>query len=115
MVAVVVILAAVIGAFVLGLGGDQTTAPQAAFSYDAASDTLTMTGGDEIQADQISVEGNGWTGDSPVVAGSVMTEVTDSNDDGVITVSWTSADGSESAVLTTIEVGSGGSGGDGTQ
>jgi flagellin-like protein len=46
MVAVVVILAAVIGAFVLGLGGQQQTTPQASFSYNDG--TLTMSGGDPI-------------------------------------------------------------------
>jgi flagellin-like protein len=47
MVAVVVILAAVIGAFVLGLGGNQDTTPQASFSLNGQ--TLTLESGDSIQ------------------------------------------------------------------
>jgi flagellin-like protein len=113
MVAVVVILAAVIGAFVLGLGGNQQATPQASFSYDAQSQALTMSGGDSIPSGQLSVEGGaaGFSGDGDVSAGDVMTGVTDSNGDGQITVSWTSEDGSNSATLTSIDVGSGGGGG----
>jgi flagellin-like protein len=115
MVAVVVILAAVIGAFVLGLGGSQQATPQASFSYDAQSNTLTMSSGDSIPAARLSVEGGAasFDGGDPVTAGSTMSGVEDSNGDGAITVSWTSEDGSNSATLTSIDVGSGG-GGDGT-
>lgn len=59
MVAVVVILAAVIGAFVLGLGGEQGQAPQASFSYDAASDTLTHSGGDTIDGADLYIATDG--------------------------------------------------------
>ncbi|GAA0463637.1 type IV pilin N-terminal domain-containing protein [Halococcus dombrowskii] len=53
MVAVVVILAAVIGAFVLGLGGNQDTTPQASFSYDSASGNVVYEGGDQITASNL--------------------------------------------------------------
>jgi len=49
MVAVVVILAAVIGAFVLGLGGDQSSAPQASFSI-SDDNKIIYEGGDSIDA-----------------------------------------------------------------
>jgi flagellin-like protein len=115
MVAVVVILAAVIGAFVLGLGGSQTTTPQASFTYD--NGVLTMSAGESIPVDQISLEDDAAfddaDGDDLVEAGDTATTA-DSNGDGVITVTWTSADGSESAVLASIEVGDGGTGDDGT-
>lgn len=107
MVAVVVILAAVIGAFVLGLGGSQQSTPQASFSYDSGNQALTMSGGDSIPADQLSVEGTKWGGGDPAEAGQTMTGVTDSNGDGQITVTWTSSDGSESSTLTSIDIGSG--------
>jgi flagellin-like protein len=55
MVAVVVILAAVIGAFVLGLGGNQAAAPQASFSVNGNS--IVYEGGDNINGANISVNG----------------------------------------------------------
>jgi flagellin-like protein len=60
MVAITVILAAVIGTFVLGLGQDiQQTAPQASFSFDVndAKDNITIThdGGDAISASELNV------------------------------------------------------------
>ena len=63
MVAITVILAAVIGAFVLGLG-DQVSnnAPQASFEFEFENDrnaTVTHGGGDDIEADTITVTLNG--------------------------------------------------------
>ncbi|MGB9957940.1 type IV pilin [Haloferax prahovense] len=43
MVAITVILAAVIGTFVLGLGGQTATAPQASFSFDFTDNDQTST------------------------------------------------------------------------
>ena len=52
MVAITVILAAVIGSFVLGIGSNQEAAPQATIQVDADSDdnsiTLSHRGGDEF-------------------------------------------------------------------
>ena len=59
MVAITVILAAVIGTFVLGLGdqlGD--TAPQASFDIDSADNstvTFTKTGGQSIEASDLTL------------------------------------------------------------
>ena len=62
MVAITVILAAVIGAFVLGLGDQASnTAPQASFSFDFSEDdtvTVTHTGGDTIQNSSLTLNGN---------------------------------------------------------
>ena len=68
MVAITVILAAVIGAFVLGIGGDQNATPQASISLDAdagdGSDDSTVTighnGGQTLQVDelQLSIDGS---------------------------------------------------------
>jgi flagellin-like protein len=64
MVAITVILAAVIGTFVLGLG-DQVSesAPQAQFSFDYKETTSVVTithdGGDSISSDDINVTGAG--------------------------------------------------------
>ena len=64
MVAITVILAAVIGTFVLGLG-DQVSesAPQASFSFDFNvsgnnSVTITHEGGETLEASNIGVEGD---------------------------------------------------------
>ena len=58
MVAITVILAAVIGAFVLGLG-DQVSnnAPQASFSveFNETGATITHTGGDNIEKNALNV------------------------------------------------------------
>jgi flagellin-like protein len=102
MVAITVILAAVIGTFVLGLGGSvQETAPQAQFTFDfddtgpsdGNSDALTIThdGGDSIEVARLTIRisdaddeaGNGpasgtasgtpsWSS-TPVEAGSSIT------------------------------------------
>ena len=61
MVAITVILAAVIGTFVLGLGDQVESAPHASFSFDLdeSSDTLTVShrGGDTIDESDIEVRG----------------------------------------------------------
>nr|WP_256488537.1 type IV pilin N-terminal domain-containing protein [Halohasta salina] len=79
MVAITVILAAVIGAFVLGLG-DQVSnnAPQASFSFDFNSTadpsnvTITHTGGDNIEASNLNVTNGSnterWGGGSGTVS-----------------------------------------------
>jgi flagellin-like protein len=69
MVAITVILAAVIGTFVLGLDDQvSNTSPQASFTFDhednsigSSPDALTIThdGGDKIQASQISFSASG--------------------------------------------------------
>jgi flagellin-like protein len=78
MVAITVILAAVIGTFVLGLG-DQVSesAPQAQFTFDFDGDdnvNITHDGGDAIEADDLNIstgvtidvsnvgDGTGYTG-----------------------------------------------------
>ena len=62
MVAITVILAAVIGSFVLNLGGSlQQSSPQASFGFDYADNgsdgfvVVTHESGDTIDADQLSV------------------------------------------------------------
>lgn len=84
-VPLVVILAAVIGSFVLGVGSAPAdTTPQASFSFDieesgeAAVWTITHDGGDTIQASNlvINVDGNSiqWGGsDEDVTAGDSKT------------------------------------------
>ncbi|WP_424009414.1 type IV pilin [Haloferax denitrificans] len=119
MVAITVILAAVIGTFVLGLG-DQVgdTAPQASFSFDYDGEqeiTITHESGDAIAGDQLSVvipsdltadtvskkigtDGKMNAGDTIVVE----LATGDSLDDGdEVRLVWTSESGSNSATLQT--------------
>ncbi|MEF8771343.1 type IV pilin N-terminal domain-containing protein [Halodesulfurarchaeum sp.] len=55
MVAITVILAAVIGSFVLGIGGDIEQAPQASLSIDDGN--LVHQGGDTINATVLNSDG----------------------------------------------------------
>ena len=91
MVAVVVILAAVIGAFVLGLGGDQNQAPQASFSVDNGE--IIYEGGDAIDGGDIEVNGAAGdsTGTGALSAGDSIGSV---NGDGTVRVVYTGNGGS---------------------
>ena len=86
MVAITVILAAVIGTFVLGLG-DQVSesAPQAQFTfdYDSTNNELTVThdGGDAIEASTLVVKGDIPT-DTDGTPDNTQTADTDVADDG---------------------------------
>ncbi|WP_410767542.1 type IV pilin [Haloferax sp. DFSO60] len=112
MVAITVILAAVIGTFVLGLG-DQVgdTAPQASFSfeYDGTSNvTITHESGESISSDDLSVvvSSNASAvatfndGDGTLSAGETIEVGTGSLDSGdEVRVVWTSESGANSATL----------------
>ena len=106
MVAITVILAAVIGAFVLGLG-DQVSnnAPQASFSFEFDTNgenvTITHTGGDNIEANTLRVQNDSgqfdW-GNGTVSTGSQKT--VDYNSSGeTIRVIWQNPSGGSSNVL----------------
>ena len=90
MVAITVILAAVIGTFVLGLGDQvQSTTPQASFGFDTGSAnasgaynvTVTHETGDSIEATSLNVSVNGststWPGSGDVSAGNTFEIGTD--------------------------------------
>jgi len=81
MVAITVILAAVIGTFVLGLGDQVESAPQASitFSGDASSGvTIQHRGGDQLSRDEIELRGAGYTGGGSVLGGSSIFAAGDS-------------------------------------
>ena len=103
MVAITVILAAVIGTFVLGLG-DQVSesAPQASFSFefnDSDGVNITHEGGETLEAGNINVSGDGTTalaevsgfGD-PITAGDTA-EYTGVDPGETIRVVWTNPAG----------------------
>jgi len=74
MVAITVILAAVIGSFVLGLGDSVQSAPQATFDYETSENasgaveniTITHQGGDSIDTARLQATGAVANGSAPV-------------------------------------------------
>ena len=107
MVAITVILAAVIGAFVLGLGDQASnTAPQASFSFDFSDDndvTVTHSGGDTIQNSSLTLnnESDGVayfreSGDQVSTGDSATVEYGDGE---VIRVIWNNPAGGSSNTL----------------
>jgi flagellin-like protein len=80
MVAITVILAAVIGAFVLNLGGSQDAAPTATWEWNNGSDgvELTMKSGTDVQKEEIYVNLRGneidsWADKGTISAGESKT------------------------------------------
>jgi flagellin-like protein len=109
MVAITVILAAVIGTFVLGLGDQvSNTAPQASFSFDYDGSDLTIThdGGDRLDAANIEITGDGAT-TSWDAAGGTSTEfgagasvtINAVSSTSTIRVTWQSPNGGDTATL----------------
>jgi len=122
MVAITVILAAVIGSFVLNLGGSlQQSAPQASFGFDyntsASPENVTITHetGDSIEAERLSLSGHEnepeeWQNVSDVNASDTVsagTSATINNSAGTawdgetVRVVWESENGENSATLST--------------
>ena len=115
MVAITVILAAVIGSFVLNLGGSlEQSAPQASFGFDyntsASTNTVDVThqSGDTIDVERLNVTASGtdlspattpWSG--TVGAGDTATyDAPNTNWNGeTVRVVWTSENGENSATL----------------
>ena len=108
MVAITVILAAVIGTFVLGLG-DQVSesAPQASFSFDFDGSNVTITheGGETLESSQITVDGdnstptgaNNFTGDT--ISSGDSSEYSGINSGETIRVIWTNPAGGETNTI----------------
>jgi len=123
MVAITVILAAVIGTFVLGLGDQvQTTTPQASFNFeqgdldgdgDGTDVRITHNGGDTLDNAKVTVTLDGNDADfsatgasdfpGTIKAGSSALVTNDDSNMGgsgtVVRVTWESASGENSAVL----------------
>ena len=106
MVAITVILAAVIGAFVLELGSSVATEqPQASFDFEFNGSNVTVThqGGSEIDNSSISVvldnSDHNWSDtDGIITAGESMNISTDSGGADTVQVVWNGENG-QSAVL----------------
>ncbi|WP_224334548.1 type IV pilin [Haloprofundus halobius] len=111
MVAITVILAAVIGTFVLGLG-DQVgnSAPQASFDFDYSSDEVTIThdGGQDLKGSELRVEGLdgvNFDDESTFVSGQELVsdeDVPDSTE--TIRIVWENPAGGSSTVIAESQV-----------
>jgi len=121
MVAITVILAAVIGTFVLGLGDQvQQTSPNAQWTWDQPTDTkleLTHQGGDTVAVDRVIVTGgdnidstndcdvnNDWSdSNGEVTAGDTCGNILTGDAGGTYRLVWTAADGGSSSTLSTYD------------
>lgn len=110
MVAITVVLAAVIGGFVMNMGdslSDPAPSTQIDFDYDSGSDTLTVThdGGEVITGDNtgnLIVEGNEAT-DFPYSAGDEIATVSSASSNSPVDVVWESPEGESSRILDSWE------------
>ena len=125
MVAITVILAAVIAAFVLGLGDSSEVGPSVSFSYDYTGENvagpgdgvlvITVSSGDEFSAENVAFQGEvPQAGDnwyehannpsvgpgSSVTAGDRAT-LENLTDEFELDIVWTSDDGSDSSIIST--------------
>ncbi|MFB6127695.1 MAG: type IV pilin [Halolamina sp.] len=123
MVAITVILAAVIGTFVLRLGNNlQQQSPQATFEINSTqlpdsepdNATITHSTGDSIDKTQLSVAGDVENSGASVdtlkstISGDAVSagdsfEVNAGADSGTIRVVWSAAEGDNSATLQTFD------------
>ena len=108
MVAITVILAAVIGAFVLGLGGETQETPQVSlsFSQDGSDVTVSHRGGDGVPFDDLEARGaasGDVTGNGDVfTAGDTTTVTADGSEGDTLNIVWTG--GNEDAVLGSFQL-----------
>ena len=115
MVAITVILAAVIAAFVLGLGDSDEVGPSVSFNYDydsSAEDlTITVQSGDAFRAGQVTFAGENHSGtdwatdstDTSVTEDSTIRSGARASFDAQPTfdldIVWTSQDGDDSNII----------------
>jgi flagellin-like protein len=127
MVAITVILAAVIGAFVLNLGGSQDTAPTATWDFTNTSDgvEISMQSGSGVDAAEIYVSSDGGLAKTSLADGTSLSGTLSAGDsfcvdstsdpgpaeqlsdsctnavksDNTITLSWESSKTDQSSVL----------------
>jgi FlaG/FlaF family flagellin (archaellin) len=112
-----VILAAVIAAFVLGLGDTSNPAPQVSFDYDYDSTDeileITVSSGDRVESDRLTFEGNDfsggtWTsnrvsnsGTNTVLSAGDTAELNSVTPDFELDIVFTSEDGQDSSIIST--------------
>ncbi len=129
MVAITVILAAVIAAFVLGLGDTSNPAPQVSFDYDQNANTsgnqgfnntdstagqleITVSSGDRVDSNRLTFEGDGlarsgrsWSDtiniSSTVLGAGSSTTIGINSTDFELDVVFTSEGGQDSSIIST--------------
>ncbi|WP_435359322.1 type IV pilin [Haloarchaeobius sp. DFWS5] len=115
MVAITVILAAVIGAFVLNIGGNQESAPQAQldFAYPGGNNVeITHGGGDTLNTDQLSatgaLSGNCDLDQGSVSAGGFLNTSActhgGASSGTTVSVTWTASSGDSSQIIAESQV-----------
>ena len=111
LIAITVILAAVIGGVVLGLGTSSVDAPQASlqFEYDEDDGDVTIyhDGGQPLE-DNVEVRGDVLDDDPTdinVSAGGSATVATNETESGEIAVVWVDPNSNDEAVIATYETG----------
>ena len=107
------IFGAVLGSFVLNMGGEPQQEPQVAFDFKSdGSGTVTImhTGGDMVPRSEVEIQSPGsageWTtsgSDSEIAAGDEIT-VTGLERGDTVRIVWESPDSGASAVLATYDV-----------
>ena len=109
MVAITVILAAVIGAFVLGLGGETQETPQVSLSFDQNGSDVTVEhrGGDSVDEEDIEARGAGDSfqlenGNDVFRAGDTANVTADGDEGDTLNIVWTG--GNEDAVLGSFDL-----------
>jgi len=104
MVAITVILAAVIGAFVLGIGGSQEQAPQASFQWSSDGSAVIHAGGDALKPGNLDANGatiGSATGsDSDFDAGETITTGSVSD---TVEIIWISPSSDQTNIIGTLE------------
>ena len=103
MVAITVILAAIIGTFVLGLGQSTDAAPQASYGCGGDGDDLTHRGGDELAKDDLSWDGGSLSSNEPYTAGDVITATGLSFDGSSNPLLYDPAGSDDTQILTEID------------
>ncbi|GAA0670113.1 type IV pilin N-terminal domain-containing protein [Natronoarchaeum mannanilyticum] len=112
MVAITVILAAVIGAFVLDIGGSQEAAPQASYNWDidTSDDSLDLghDGGDDISYSSIEIETSGtsetpFSGSGTFSAGNKVDAATGITSGETASLVWEASSGDSSQILSDYE------------
>ncbi|GGN92556.1 MULTISPECIES: type IV pilin [Haloarcula] len=112
MVAITVILAAVIGSFVIGLGSSTNSTPQASFSFEydtsvsPATMTITHDGGDTLKTGNLEVKEDGSVlvdpaSGSEITAGDTLTSGTSVTSGATIKVVYNDPNSDKSAVIAT--------------
>ncbi|GAA0665417.1 type IV pilin N-terminal domain-containing protein [Natronoarchaeum mannanilyticum] len=107
MVAITVILAAVIGAFVLDIGGSQEAAPQAQYGWSNSSGDILLdhNGGEDLNNNTLSIQTSGsataqsFASGGSFTAGDTMQAATSFKEGDSVTLIWEASSGDSSQVL----------------